>query len=76
VEDSKAVWLDCCNAYTWNDPAEHVCNVFDGAPCGACGEPTAFYTVGAPGVGKGFFCRNNHYEEVVATRILTLEETR
>jgi hypothetical protein len=44
--------------------------------CKTCGEPMEFYSVSAPGVGKGYFCPNNHYEEIVATRILEPEETR
>lgn len=42
-----------------------------------CGQAMQFYSVGAPGVGSGWFCPAClHNVEITPTRILTLEETR
>lgn len=68
------VWCDQCGCWSYNDP--HTCTVYDGPPCRTCGEPTLFYTVGAPGYGSGRVCRNNHDEHLSRHGIYTPEQTR
>lgn len=72
----QPVHLPCCNVFTFNDPAEHRCPVYDGPACSTCGEPTLFYTVGAPGYGSGRVCKNQHREQLTAHGIFTPEQTR
>jgi hypothetical protein len=66
-------YCETCGAWTFND--DHTCPVYDGPPCRTCGEPTLFYTVGAPGIGSGWTCRNNHADPIVAARIMEPWET-
>lgn len=42
-----------------------------------CGQPMLWYTVGAPGIGGGWWCQEcDHTLVVQSTRILRPEETR
>jgi len=62
-----------CGCWTYNGP-NHRCTVYDGPPCTICGEPTVFYTVGAPGIGSGYACRAGHQVHLTPHRLLTLAE--
>jgi hypothetical protein len=68
-------WCNGCHAWHYNDD-NHVCIQYNGPACSTCGQPTAFYTVGAPGYGTGRFCRDGHYEHLTNHGIYTAEDVR
>lgn len=65
---------DVCDVWTFNP--DHVCTVYDGPPCGTCGEGTVTATLGAPAYGKIQVCRQGHSVELTPCGIFTLDQTR
>jgi hypothetical protein len=63
-----------CGVFTSNDP--HICVTYTGPACTTCGEPTTWYTVGAPGYGQGRVCPLNHHEPHGPHGILTADQVR
>jgi hypothetical protein len=74
--DERNAWRHCPHCLLYTSDADHVCVTYDGPPCGTCGEPTALFTVGAPGYGTGRTCRNGHGEHLTRAGIYTPEQNR
>jgi hypothetical protein len=47
-----------------------------GRSCPTCGETLHYYTLGAPGIGRGYSCDNGHDFPIGTHRISTLEDER
>jgi hypothetical protein len=67
--DERDAWRQCPDCLLYTSDADHVCVTYDGPPCGTCGEPTALFTVEAPGYGTGRTCRNGHGEHLTRDSI-------
>lgn len=66
-------YVKCCGVWTSNE--EHFCVPYSSKrPCTTCGADTVFVTIGAPGTGSGYSCRNGHYDGTV--RELSAAEVR
>ncbi len=74
--DERNAWRQCPDCLLYTRDADHVCVTYDGPACGTCGQPTALFTVDAPGYGTGRTCRNGHGEYLTRDSFYTGEQNR